>query len=152
VSDPYVTPDPLASTAPAATGAPAARERPGVARTVLRLLLAAALGVAVAALGTATHRTLWNDLPVGLVIALALTVSTSLVCRAWAGLATLAAAAAGWVLTVQVMAVPGAGGDVLVTDPAANIPFAWASVAWTWGGILLIGVVAFLPGRWFARR
>ena len=151
MTDPYQFPTDPGYSDPAAT-APREPERPGVARTVGRMLLAAALGVAVAALGTATHRTLWSGLPVGLVIALALTVSTALLCRAWSGLATLAAAGIGWLLAVQVMSVPGAGGDVLVTDPGALIPVAWASVAWTWGGILLIGVVAFLPARWFARR
>lgn len=151
MSEPYGYPEPLAPTS-MTPAAPAAPERPGAARTVLRVLLAVALGVAAAALGTATHRTIWNDLPVGLLIALALTASTALVCRAWAGLATLAAAGVGWVVAVQVMTVEGAGGDVLIVDPGQAIPFAWASVAWAWGGILLIGVVAFLPARWFARR
>lgn len=116
------------------------------------MVLALALGVALGALGTATHRTLWHGLPVGLLVALALTASTALLCRAWAGLGTLAAAAVGWLVAVQVLSMQGPGGDVLVTHPAESIPSAWAGIAWTYGGVLLFGVVAFLPGRWFARR
>ncbi|ACZ29995.1 hypothetical protein Xcel_0964 [Xylanimonas cellulosilytica DSM 15894] len=150
MSDPFQFPDPVGRVPePSARATPA---RPGLARTVWRVVLAAALGVAVAALGTATHRTLWQDLPVGLVIALALTASTALLCRAWSGLATLAAAGAGWVIAMQVLSPQGAGGDVLVTDPGAAIPASWAGVAWTWGGIVVIGIVAFLPRRWFVSR
>ncbi|QAY70320.1 hypothetical protein [Xylanimonas protaetiae] len=149
MSDPTQLPDTVDG-APAPSFTPP--EPAGAGRTAWRVVLAVALGVAVAALGTATHRTLWNDLPVGLVIALALTTSTALLCRAWSGLTTLAAAAAGWVVTAWLASLPGAGGDVLVADPGAAIPVAWASIAWTWGGILLIGVVAFLPRRWFERR
>jgi hypothetical protein len=119
---------------------------------VLRVVLALVLGMFVAALGTATHRTVWNDLPAGLVLALALTASTAVLCRAWAGLATLAGAAAGWIIAVEVLSLTASGGDVLVVDPAASIRFAQASVVWSWGGVAVLGAVAFLPRRWFARR
>jgi hypothetical protein len=148
VSDPTDLPDHLRVPAPSAS----APERTGLGRTVARVVAAALLGLAVAALGTATHRTLWHDLPVGLLIALALTASTALVCRAWAGLGALAGIGAGWLVGMQVLTSVGAGGDVLIVDPGAAIPLPWAGVAWTWGGIVVIGVVAFLPRRWFARR
>ncbi|QAY62018.1 hypothetical protein ET495_00460 [Xylanimonas allomyrinae] len=133
-----------------APSAPAAR--PGVGGTVLRMALALALGLALGALGTATHRTLWHGLPLGLAIALALTASTGVLCRAWAGLGTLAAAGVGWIAAVQVLSLQGQGGDVLVTDPGASLPVAWAGIVWTYGGVALLGAVAFLPRRWFARR
>ena len=121
-----------------------------VGAVVLRVVLAAALGAAIALLGAATHRTLWNDLPVGLVLALALTLSTAVLCRAWSGGATLTAAALGWIVAVQLISLPGRGGDVIVTDPSAAVPWAWAGVAWSYVGIVLFGVVVFLPRRWFA--
>ncbi len=119
---------------------------------VLRVLLALVLGLLVAAVGTATHRTVWNGLPAGLVLALALTASTAVLCRAWAGLATLAGVAAGWIIAVEVLSLTASGGDVLMVDPGATIRFAQASVVWSWGGVAVLGVVAFLPRRWFARR
>ena|GEM_PF-1813320 len=130
----------------------ATRRRGGHGGMVARVLLAAALGTVVALLGSATHRTLWHDLPLGLVIALALTLSTAVLCRAWAGLSTLTAAGLAWLVVVQLISLPGRGGDVIVTDPGAAIPWAWAGVAWSYAGIILFGVVAFLPRRWFAAR
>ncbi|GAB2456879.1 hypothetical protein [Xylanimonas ulmi] len=124
----------------------------GAGRIAARLILAVALGGTIAALGTATHRTLWHGLPIGLVLALALTASSGVLARAWAGLATLAGAAVGWLVVAQVLALPGQGGDVLVTNPNAALPVAWAGIAWTYGGVVALGVVAFLPRRWFARR
>jgi hypothetical protein len=115
-------------------------------------VIALVLGVALGALGTATHRTLWHDLPVGLVVALALTASTALLCRAWAGMPALLAAGVGWVAAVQALSLRGSGGDVLVTDPSAPLPWPWAGVVWTYGGVLLFGVVAFLPRHWFTRE
>ncbi|PZR55510.1 hypothetical protein DNL40_01405 [Xylanimonas oleitrophica] len=117
-----------------------------VVRTVLAVLLGAVMG----ALGTATHRTVWHELPLGVVVALALTASTAVLCRAWSGYGTLLAAGVGWVAAVQVLALPGRGGDVLVPDPAAGLPFGWAGLLWSYGGVLLFAVAAFLPRRWFA--
>ncbi len=150
-------PDPFSSAADAygpvdpgyATAQP---ERTGLGRVIVRVVLALALGVVVAGLGAATHRTLWNDLPLGLVVALALTLSTAVLCRAWAGMSTLTAAGLGWLVAVQLLSAPGRGGDIIVTDPSATIPWAWAGVAWSYAGIALFGLVAFLPRRWFARR
>lgn len=137
---------------PDETFPPAAPERSGLGAVALRVLLAVALGAAVALLGAATHRTLWNGLPLGLVIALALTLSTAVLCRAWAGMTTLAAAGLGWLVLAQFVSLPGRGGDVIITDPSVAIPWAWAGVAWSYAGIAIFGVVAFLPRRWFARR
>ncbi|MCL1868840.1 MAG: hypothetical protein FWF90_00290 [Promicromonosporaceae bacterium] len=144
MSDPDQTP----AITPATPGAP----RRGAGRVLGIAVVAILLGAAVAALGTATQRTLWHDLPVGLVIALALTLSAGVLARAWSGLPALAGAAVGWVVMVELMSLPGSGGDVLVTDPTAGIPLAWAGIAWTYGGVVLLGVVAFLPRRWFERR
>jgi hypothetical protein len=110
-----------------------------------RLLLAAGLGLAAGVLGTVSHRTTWQDLPVGLVLAMALTASAAVVCRAWSGLGALLVCGAGWLVAVQVLAVSGPGGDVLV--PAQPVGL-W----WTYGGLAVFAVVAFLPRSWFADR
>ncbi|AEG43718.1 DUF6113 family protein [Isoptericola variabilis] len=112
---------------------------------VVHVLLAVGLGVVAGVLGTVTHRTTWLDLPVGIVLAFALTASTGVVCRAWSGLGALLGCGAGWLLAVQVLAVSGPGGDVLV--PAQPIGL-W----WTYGGLVVLAVVAFLPRSWFSDR
>jgi len=113
--------------------------------TASRVVLALALGAAVGVLGTVAHRTQWHDLPVGIVLALAITLSTAMLCRAWAGLGTLLAAGAGWVVAVQVLSVAGPGGDVLVPAQAVGL-------VWTYGGLAAFLVAAFLPRSWFTDR
>jgi hypothetical protein len=118
-----------------------ARRRGVVGRTLLALTLGLVAGV----LGTVSHRTTWNDLPVGLVLALALTASTAVVCRAWSGVGALLVCGAGWLIAAQVLAIGGPGGDVLVPAQAVGL-------VWTYGGILVFLVVAFLPRSWFSDR
>jgi hypothetical protein len=128
------------------SSAPTAPARPGRWwRSVARTVLALALGAVVGVLGTVAHRTQWNDLPVGIVLALAITLSTAVLCRAWAGMGPLLAAGAGWVVAVQVLAVAGPGGDVLV--PAQPV-----GLVWTYGGLAMFLVAAFLPRSWFSDR
>lgn len=120
--------------------AAAARPRPLalVGRAVVALLLGAVAGI----LGTIVHRVQWADLPLGLVLALVLTLSTAVMCRAWSGLVTLLAAAVGWLVAVQVLSASGPGGDVLV--PAQTVGYVW-----TYGGLALVAITAFLPRAWF---
>jgi hypothetical protein len=131
-------------------GAPAPRVRPprsagDLLGVVVRTLLAVVLGAVMGALGTVTHLTAWEGLPAGLVLALALTASTAVLARAWAGHGTLLAGAAGWIAAVQVLSLPGPGGDVLV-------PATVEGLVWTYAGLVLWAVAAFLPRRWFAAR
>jgi len=135
------TPGP--SPEPQPFGSPAAptRRRLGVGS----VLLALALGLVMGILGTVAHRTLWLGLPLGLVLALALTLSTAVLCRAWAGLVAMLAAGAGWLVAVQVLSMTGPGGDVLV--PAQTV-----GMVWTYGGLALFVVAAFLPSSWFSDR
>ncbi|MEU2199606.1 DUF6113 family protein [Isoptericola sp. NPDC019482] len=135
------TPEHATPTPPPAAPAGAGRWWRSAARTVL----AVALGAVVGVLGTVAHRTQWQDLPVGIVLALAITLSTAVLCRAWAGLGPLLAAGAGWVVAVQVLAVAGPGGDVLV--PAQPV-----GLVWTYGGLAMFLVAAFLPRSWFSDR
>jgi hypothetical protein len=114
------------------------RRRAVVGRAVLALLLGAAVGV----IGTVAHRAEWAGLPTGLLMALVLTLSTAVLCRAWSGTVTLLAAGVGWLVAVQVLAASGPGGDVLV--PAQAVGYVW-----TYGGLVLVAAVAFLPRSWF---
>jgi hypothetical protein len=93
--------------------------------------------------GTVAHRATWLDLPAGVVLALALTLSTAVLCRAWSGLGTMLAAGAGWLVAVQVLSLSGPGGDVLV--PAEPV-----GMVWTYGGLAMFVIAAFLPRSWFS--
>ncbi|MEN5075125.1 DUF6113 family protein [Isoptericola cucumis] len=139
----------MSSTQPATAGDPVpASGRPARARWYAlagRAVLALVLGATVGMLGTVAHRTQWQDLPVGIVLGLAITLSTAVLCRAWSGLGTMLAAGAGWVLAVQVLALEGPGGDVLVPAQAVGL-------VWTYGGMAMFLVAAFLPRRWFTDR
>ncbi|WP_418277620.1 DUF6113 family protein [Isoptericola jiangsuensis] len=129
--------------APTPHHAPPRTERAGLLGVVVRVLMAVVLGGAVGLIGTVAHRTQWADLPGGLVLALLLTVSAAMMCRAWSGLSTLLAAGAGWLVVVQLLATTGPGGDVLV-------PADLTGYVWTYGGLVLFAVAAFLPSRWFS--
>ncbi|MFC8597847.1 DUF6113 family protein [Isoptericola sp. NPDC057191] len=134
---------PVHPTSPSTGSVPA---RPGRWwRSAARAVLALALGAVVGVLGTVAHRTQWHDLPLGIVLALAITLSTAVLCRAWAGLGPLLAAGAGWVVAVQALSVAGPGGDVLVPAQAVGL-------VWTYGGLLMFLVGAFLPRSWFTDR
>lgn len=139
----------MSSTQPAAAGEQSPSSgRPGRARWYAaagRAVLALVLGATVGMLGTVAHRTQWQDLPVGIALALAITLSTAVLCRAWAGLGTLLACGGGWVVAVQVLALEGPGGDVLVPAQAVGL-------IWTYGGMALFLVAAFLPRVWFTDR
>ncbi|MCL1899003.1 MAG: hypothetical protein FWG11_00520 [Promicromonosporaceae bacterium] len=116
-----------------------------------RLAAGAGVGVAAAALGTAHNRTLWAGLPGGLVLGLLLTLSAALLLRSWRGLPMLLAGGLAWVIVTQLLSLERPGGDVLINDPAAAIPFAWTGLVWLYAGLVVWGIVAFLPRRWFTR-
>ncbi len=110
-------------------------------RLLARAAGALVLGVAVGALGTALHRA---SAPWGLVLCLALVASAAVLVRAWSGGVTLVGLAVGVLVSVQVLAGRGPGGDVLV--PASD------ALGWLWaiGAVVVLVVVAMLPRSWFA--
>lgn len=110
---------------------------------VVRGVLALLLGGAVGTIGTVAHRAEWAGLPTGVMLALLLTLSTAMLCRAWSGTVTLLTAGAGWLVVVQALSATGPGGDVLV--PAQTVGYVWS-----YGGLVLFAVAAFLPRSWFA--
>lgn len=93
------------------------------------------------------HRAVLLDaeLPLGIVLAMLASLSAGVLARAWSGFGGLAGYALGWVAAVQVLALEGPGGDVLV--PSQPLGYAWI-----YGGILVVAVVAFLPRSWFSER
>ncbi len=109
-------------------------------RGVGRWVGAAALGVLVGVVGTVLHR---SAPPWGLALCLALVLSSTVLVRAWAGLLPVVAYAVGWLVVVQGMSLSGPGGDVLV--PAGDA----LGYVWGLGGMVVVGVACFLPGRWF---
>ncbi|GAB3171774.1 hypothetical protein GCM10027059_40560 [Myceligenerans halotolerans] len=117
-------------------------DRPRLGSVIVRVLLAVALGLVIGALGTVVHRYGDESWYSGMVLALAITAASAIMCRAWSGYGALLAFAGGWVVAVQLMSLPGSGGDVLV--PAGTL-----GLAWTYAGVALLGVAAFLPASWF---
>lgn len=112
-------------------------------RTIVRTLLAVALGVVMGALGTVVHRYGADPLYLGLILAFALTAAAGVLARAWAGYGTLLGFGVGWVGIVQALSLPGSGGDVVV--PAGVL-----GMVWSYAGVAILAVVAFLPSSWFA--
>jgi len=77
------------------------------------------------------------------VLCLAVVLTSTVVVRAWAGLLPVIGYAVGWLVVVQLMSLSGPGGDVLV--PAGDA----LGYVWGLGGMVVIGIACFLPGRWF---
>jgi len=125
--------------------------------TAVRLILGLIAGAMVGAFGTAIHRSLLtfgaapntHFFPHGLLLALALTIAAGLFIRASAGFNTFAAFGLGWIVMVQLLAMPNTGGDVLIVDPREPLPFAAAGLIWTYLGAVLLVLLALLPPRWF---
>ncbi|MEU4388061.1 hypothetical protein [Promicromonospora sp. NPDC023805] len=112
-------------------------------RTIVRTLLAVLLGVVMGGLGTVVHRFGDESWYLGLALALALTAAAGVLARAWAGYGTLLGFGVGWVAMVQALSLPGSGGDVVV--PAGVL-----GMVWSYSGVAVLAVVAFLPSSWFA--
>lgn len=112
-------------------------------RTIVRTLLAVLLGVVMGGLGTVVHRFGDESWYLGLALALALTVAAGVLARAWAGYGTLLGFGVGWVAMVQALSLPGSGGDVVV--PAGVL-----GMVWSYSGVAVLAVVAFLPSSWFS--
>ena len=101
---------------------------------VLGYVVALLLGALVGLVGTVAHRQ-W--LPWVLVLCLLAVLAAAVMVRAWVGGGGLVAYGLGWLALVQVAATAGPGGDVLLPG------------VWMGGGMLMIGVAAFAPRRWF---
>jgi hypothetical protein len=116
-------------------------------QTIGRALLCTVLGLVVGAVGTVMHRVVVTDhlLPAGIVVALLAVLAAGTLARAWAGYAGLVGYAIGWVAAVQVLASRGPGGDLLVPNQTVGL-------AWVYGGMLVVAIVAFLPWSWFSDR
>lgn len=127
---------PAGPASPVAAGAVSPRSRSSV---VLGYVVALALGGLVALVGTVAHRQ-W--MPWVLVLALIAVLAAATMVRAWIGTGGLVAYGLGWLAVVQVAASAGPGGDVL-------LPGQVSSYVWMGGGMLMIGVAAFAPRRWF---
>ena len=113
-----------------------ARSRSSV---VLGYVVALVLGGLVGLVGTVAHRQ-W--LPWVLVLSLLAVLAAAVMVRAWIGGGGLVAYGLGWLALVQVAATAGPGGDVLLPGDA------WSYV-WMGAGMVMIGVAAFAPRRWF---
>ena len=110
-----------------------------IGSTVAALLL----GVLVGILGTVAHRSIP---PWGVILCLALAFVAAVTVRAWAGFAGLAGYALGLLVTVQLLARAGPGGDTLVPDGQA------IGLVWVFGSFATAVVAALLPRAVFRDR
>ena len=123
-----------------------------------RVALSLVAGALVGAFGTAIHRSIFGGVPVGLMIALALTVSAGLFVRAAAGFPAFAAYGLAWIMAVFLLSLVTHGnGDILIPDPMspvvrATVPWWIAGVIWPLLGSIFLVLMALLPLRWFQPR
>ncbi len=108
--------------------------------SLLRVLAAVPVGLAVGLVGTFMHRSVE---PFGLALGLATVVAAGVFSRANAGLWGAVAYTVTWAIVVQVLSLEGPGGDVIV--PAATVGYVW-----TYGGLVAALAPLMLPARWFA--
>jgi hypothetical protein len=101
-------------------------------------------GVAAGGLGSFVQGYLWHGLPVGLLVALALSVAvfsaTGLTLGARSG---ALAATAGWLLAVLYLSLRRPEGDLVV--PASTLGYCWL-----FGGTLLAGAAIAVPSALWA--
>lgn len=97
------------------------------------------LGVLIGLVGTFAHR---SELPWGLVLAFAAVLSAAVFARSLVGTGGVLALGVGWLVVVQVLALVGPGGDVVV-------PAHLAGYLWAYGGAVFVVAAAFAPRRWF---
>lgn len=115
-----------------------ASTRPSVV-LVLSYVGALATGVLVGLLGTLAHRQ-W--MPWILLVALLSVAVGGVLVRAWLAGPGLVAYGIGWLAVVQVLALVGPGGDIV-------LPGQITTYAWMIGGVVMIGLAAVAPRTWF---
>lgn len=107
--------------------------------TVLSYLCALLTGALVGLLGTVAHRQ-W--MPWILLVALVAVAVGGVLVRAWLGGPGVVAYGVGWLVVVQVLALVGPGGDIV-------LPAQISTYAWMIGGAAMIGAAACAPRKWF---
>jgi hypothetical protein len=112
---------------------------PAALRALL-LLVAVAAGAAAGLLGSFVHPLKVLGLPLGLLVAFALSGAVFVTAGLLMGRAGAVAAGVGWVLVVLLMASPRPEGDLVV-------PGSTGGYLWLLGGTLLAGGCMALPYR-----
>ncbi|WP_062288112.1 hypothetical protein [Demequina phytophila] len=108
-----------------------------MARIVWSLLVIALIGVIVALVGAGSHRAFgW----ISVAACLLLVGTASVFSRAWRGFLGLTVFATAWLVLTVVLAQEGPGGSLLIPNDAR-------SLAWVYGGAVVIGVAALVPRR-----
>lgn len=106
---------------------------------LLRCLGVLVLGAVIGLIGSFMFR---SASPWGLVVACAALVTTAVLARSWAHTAGVVCLGLGWIVMVQILALEGPGGDVVI--PAQPI-----SYVWVYGGVVFILAALVLPKSWF---
>ena len=119
---------------------------PGVTAVLRAVLVVAGLvaGVAAGVLGSFVHALDLAGLPLGLLVALALSASVVLTAALAAGRGVSAAAALGWLGAVLVLSGQRPEGDLVVANTVAG-------QVWLFAGTALVGAAVVVPlGRLLA--
>ena len=111
-----------------------------VALRALLLLAAAVAGAVAGLLGSFVHPLTVVLLPVGLLLAFALSAAVFVTAGLLLGRGGAVAAGAGWVVTVLLLASPRPEGDLVVPGSAGGY-------VWLFGGTLLAAGCLALPDR-----
>lgn len=106
---------------------------------LLRCLGIVVLGAVIGLIGSLLFRSV---APWGLVLACATLLSAALLARSWAQTAGVISLGLGWIVMVQILALEGPGGDVVIAaQPIGYI--------WVYGGVVFILGALLAPRAWF---
>lgn len=106
---------------------------------VLRCLGIVVLGAIIGLIGSFMFRSV---VPLGLILACATLLAAGLLARSWAHTAGVISLGLGWIAAVQILALAGPGGDVVIpAQPSGYI--------WGFGGIIFILAALLAPRDWF---
>jgi|GEM_PF-1268285 len=105
-------------------------------------IVGAVLGAIVGALGTTLYRSVP---PWGLILALVATAAMTVAMRSLMNWAGLISGVVGWAVAVQILALEGPTGDVLIAGDTLGY-------AWLLGGILALFTGLLLPATLFQER
>lgn len=105
----------------------------------LRCLGIVVLGAIIGLIGSFMFRSV---APLGLILACATLLSAALLARSWAHTAGVISLGLGWIAMVQILALEGPGGDIVIT--AQPIGYIWG-----FGGVVFILVALLAPRAWF---
>ncbi len=106
---------------------------------LLRCLGIVVLGAVIGLIGSFMYRSVP---PWGLVLSCATLLAAAVLARAWGQTAGVISLGLGWVIMVQILALEGPGGDVVIASQAIGY-------VWVFGGVVFVLAALLAPRSWF---